>query len=166
MESLAPPNSSWYSEASKMSNSPVKDTPHDVVLAVGDLKKAFGWVVGILVTLLLIRDGYNQTRMVKLEEHASRNDIALSAVSEKLGFYKEQLGSIQTSIEASQHNQSEIIVQLSAMRASGAATEEIARSTQSRVERLAEFISRSSKVSNSGADSFDTIGRRTKQESP
>lgn len=163
MESLAPPSSSWYSEASKMSNSPVKDTPHDVVLAVTDLKKLIAWFSAGMVTAAIAALMHIQAQITDIQRHDGKQDISISQLTQGVQYSKDQLDHIQSAVELSQSNQSEILVQIAALRASGSATEEIARATQSRLERLADFLNRSTKATSAGVDSFDTIGRRMSQ---
>ncbi len=146
-----------------MSNPPVKDTPHDVVLAVGDLKRFVAWTLAGFVSCAIAVGVHFQTRLVDIEKHDNKQDLALSQLTQGAQYSKDQLDHIQSAVELSQRNQSEILVQIAALRASGSATEEIARATQGRVERLADFLNRSSKSPSAGVDSFDTIGRRISQ---
>jgi len=155
----------WYPRSEiKMSNVSSKDTPHDVVLEVVDLKKFIGWIFTGSVAIAIGVGVHFQSRLVEIEKHDNRQDMELSTLSQQSDFTKDQLRIIQSSIESSQRNQSDILVQLSALRANASATEEISRSTQKRVEILADYLRKNSKlVPDSGVDTFDSLGRRLKQ---
>ena len=167
-EKVARSHSDWYKRSTKMSNQPEPNTPHDVILKVSDLKSFIGWVVAGCVTtgitVLGIIGAHFQSRLVEIEKHDVRQDSSIQTLVQQSEYSKDQLIRIQNSVEASQRNQSEILVQLSALRANASATEEISRSTQKRVEVLADYLRKNSKItSDSGVDTFDSVGRRLKQ---
>jgi hypothetical protein len=160
-----PPRVGWYADPEQKPNMPpVKDSPHDVVIALEDLKRYAIWLsCGAVAAAIIIGANY-QSRLVTLEKHDNSQDMTIQHLEQQAEYAKEQLARLQSFIDSSQRNQSDILVQLSSLRANAASTEEITRATQARVEVLADYLRKNSKMSTppAGVDSYDSLNQYKK----
>ena len=136
----APPSALWYPEVSKMSKPDQTQTPHDVVLAVSDLKRFAGWSFSILTTVLIGIGVHFNSRLVEVERKNATQDAAVSGLVKSAEFEKSNRERIERLLETAQEGQRHILEQFSELRPKVSAIEEIARSTQGRLETIANYL--------------------------
>jgi len=141
----APPSALWYPEVSKMSKPDQTQTPHDVVLAVSDLKRFAGWLFSILTTVLIGIGVHFNSRLIEVERKNALQDAAVSGLVKNAEFEKSNRERIEKLLESAQTGQNSILAQFSELRPKVSTIEEIARSTQGRLEAIANYLRDSKK---------------------
>lgn len=128
-----------------MSKPDQTQTPHDVVLAVSDLKRFAGWLFSILTTVLIGIGVHFNSRLIEVERKNALQDTAVSGLVKNAEFEKSNRERIERLLESAQAGQSSILAQFSELRPKVSAIEEIARSTQGRLEAIANYLRDSKK---------------------
>lgn len=115
-------------------------TPHDVVLAVSDLKRFAGWSFSILTTVLIGIGVHFNSRLVEVERKNATQDAAVSGLVKSAEFEKSNRERMEKLLESAQDGQQRILVQFAELRPKVSAIEEIARNTQIRLEAIADHL--------------------------
>ena len=136
----APPSALWYPEVSKMSKPDQTQTPHDVVLAVSDLKRFSGILFSVLTTVLIGIGIHFNSRLVEAERKNALQDVAVSGLVQNAEFEKSNRERMEKLLESAQDGQQRILVQFAELRPKVSAIEEIARNTQIRLEAIADHL--------------------------
>jgi hypothetical protein len=157
----SPPRTDWYPDKEqKPTMAPLKDSPHDVVITIEELKTLLKRITVAGITAMVGIGLHFQSRLLDLDKHNNSQDLSIQQLSMQTDYIKDQLTRMQTFIDASQRNQSDIIVQLGNLRVNMATTEQISRETQSRLENLADYLRKNSKISGEpSVNNYDTINK-------
>lgn len=144
---LAPPRTDWYSDPERKPHMPpLKDSPHDVVITIEELKtlvkRSLVVGMGALVSIGL----HFQSSLLDVQKKNNAQDLLIQQQGLQADYVKDQLNRMQTFIDNSQRNQSDILLQLNALGSKTASTEEVTRATQSHVETLSEYLRNNSKI--------------------
>ena len=132
-------------------------TPHDVVIAVSDLKRLTIGLTSCLITLATFF-GYNLfNRVGALESRSSHQDVSIASLVQIAEHEKEQRAQMSRLLESAQDGQQRILVQFSELRPKVSAIEEIDRSTQVRLDTLADYLRKNQKSDNAIIDNYDSI---------
>lgn len=137
-----PPPQEWF-------DSP-RDRPADVILAVADLKRLAVWLVGTLVgfggVVICAVAAYFNSEIKEQRVVNSSQGMIISSVANDVQSMKSQWQRLEDSIDRAQDGQQVVLVQIAELRAKASSTEEIARSTNERLETLARYMRENSVI--------------------
>ena len=120
------------------------DRPADVILAVADLKRLSIWLVGTLIgfgsVVICAAGAYFQSEIREQRDLNTSQGSSISTITQEIRDIKSRWQRLEDAFERNQSGQQSLLVQIAELRAKAASTEEIARSTQQRIEALASYM--------------------------
>jgi hypothetical protein len=147
-----PPRTDWYPDLAESNDMPpTKDSPHDVILKLDDVKASIRWLAGIVCALLSVlyyhSSEENKDRKAEIRaliEHDSAQNTSIAEINLNLAHIKSQQDDAHQTTTVMQNAQQNAMLQLTELRATTTSTSVNVEGIKGRLESVINYMRDSS----------------------